>query len=186
MKKVDFKVLNLGQSLTKLRKQTFFVKIWSCIYEISNLKDWYISNKVAIKLYRQVDLVRKHGCCPLDLSPLMKEDAQLRLRGRALAGWFSPEIVYKNRVISRDIIIRIFMMVISLSIVCSWRACHRGRRLHPVDHLWGFPLFLGSSQVLIWYLMAVVVEEVRHDECWELGDVGFLVIIKFDLIVGIY
>ena len=33
---------------------------------------------------------------------------------------------------------------------------------------------------MIWYQMAVVVEEVRHDECWELGDVGFLKITWFD------
>ena len=75
------------------------MKIQSCIYEISNLKDWYISNKVAIKLYRQVDLVRKYGWGTLlspRLVPLMKEDALLRLRGWALASWLSPDIVFKN------------------------------------------------------------------------------------------
>ena len=96
---MDFKGLNLGQSLTKLRKQTFFVKILSCIYEISNLKDRHINIKVAIKPYRQVDLVRKYNGGTFlypPLIPLMKEDALLRMRGRALACWLLTEVDFKN------------------------------------------------------------------------------------------
>ena len=70
----------------RLESRTIFDQIKKTNFFCEDLIVYLWNTQVAIKPYRQVDLVRKYGWgtqLSPPLVPLMKEDALLRLRGRA-------------------------------------------------------------------------------------------------------